>query len=81
MAYIELYSDGATDEEIQLALENFMKTHDSFEASSWAVSKLDDGRFLSECCTKHPGQIYNILAEWQEDHCVYPDQEQWVEDD
>ena len=75
---IKLYDDDATDEEIQKALEKFMKTNDYFEASNWVVTK-KDGKFISTCCPQCAVGIYNTLKDWQKDHSVYPDQYQWTE--
>lgn len=77
---IQLYGDGATDEEIQKALEEFMETNDYFEASNWAVKKEGD-KFISSCCPQCVVSTYNTLKDWQKDHPVYPDQYQWVADD
>lgn len=78
--YIEIYSDSASDAEVQQAIENFMITSNYFEASSWQIHKLPDGTFKETCCSKHPARYFATLKEWQENSSVYPDQEQWVDD-
>jgi len=81
MPYINIYEDDATDEEIQQALENFMKTEEYFEASNWQIFKLSDGTFKQSCCVECGDKYYTTLKEWQDNISVYPDQEQWVDDE
>lgn len=81
MPYIDIHKDDAGDEDIQEALEEFMKTSNYFEASSWQIFKLSDGTYKQTCCAKCGTKYFKTLKDWQDNSNVYPDQSQWVDDE
>lgn len=77
MPYVKIYEDRQNVVEMLESLQKFFDENGYFEASSWVITRNEEGKLVERCCSKHPENIYENVGEWFKDSNVYPDQKQW----